>query len=160
MSDAIGELLSRFVTVFGEPKTDDVDGFFREYEKALSGFHPKVIGHTADAVIKSATFWPRPAEIVKKAEEVAAILFPPKPWRDRDAEFRREPTAEEKARVRAMLKEFFAEQVTVSETPRGMPKGWVDVSRPAFEKMQRESPNAGLHRLSSTSRRMTGERDE
>lgn len=155
---AADDLIDRFMAVFGEPKTVDVDKFLDEYAKALRGLDARVLEKAGDTIIKRSTFWPRPAEVYAEAEKAAAVLYAAR-GRDEFKTYRKEPTPEEKARVRAMCEEFFAERVTQAKPERRSDE-WADVTRDAFERMQRRSQSWMHGGLSDTSRRMTGEKDE
>lgn len=56
--------LRRMLTVFGEPKTDNVEAFLGEYERALGGYTEESLKRGADAIINGNTFkaWPTPGK--------------------------------------------------------------------------------------------------
>ncbi len=108
MSDVQDLMLSRFLTLYGEPKTDSLEAFFDEYERALRGVAKDVLSAGAYRVIKAQEFrsWPTPGECVKACNAEAERLaiererFAPKnldraPWPT--------PSEESKRRVREMV---------------------------------------------------------
>lgn len=162
MSEATNKLLRRFAVLYGSPDSPDEDAFFDEYRSMLAKCSPAVIALAGDILRDShlAKRWPTPGEVKVACTTAAKTLDPPKrapehiPFKVDDEPQPDDPEA--KARVKVMLAEFMAKRTEVADAAERLP----DVRRPAFERMQRESPNAGLHRvLSPVSRRMTGERD-
>lgn len=163
MSDPVDKLLRRFAVLYGPPDSPDDDEFLQEYRAGLKGASDVMLQAIGDLLRDEhlAKRWPTPGEVRVAWTKAAAKLSPPrrapehKPFEQR---LLPPPEPHTWARIQEMLKDFMAQQVAASEAEAvQLP----DVSRPAFEKMQRESPNAGLHRiLSPVSRRMTGERDE
>ncbi len=156
------EFIARLVTMFGEPKTDDVGVFLDEYARVLSGFEPHILAEAIKRVIDNETFWPRPAELRKHALAVAERLQADKRRQsfinDKIAQ-RRTLSDEERARhdvLMASFHEFMRDHATGSFEERTR---LADTTRPAFERMQRTSPNRGLHTLTEVSKRMTGERE-
>lgn len=66
--------LQRLSTVFGDPISDDVDGFTAEYLRALRAWPDEVLDAAADIVLKRHAGphrWPRIRECTKACEEVA-----------------------------------------------------------------------------------------
>lgn len=140
MSDVQDLMLSRFLTLYGEPKTDSLDAFFDEYERALKGTARDILELAADRVIKAQEFrsWPTPGECVKAVQSEAErkaiererftsknIEATDKAWPP--------PTEASKARCRDL----------VAELKRNMA---------AFEPLSRPSRT-----LSTLSKRMTGD---
>lgn len=149
--EPIDHLILRLDTIWGSPKTDNPDLFLAEYRRALKGYAAAVLQETGNRIIDTATFWPRPAELREIADAVAVALYEPQRRAARER-IAREETEREAKRVRisperatAMLddlKRVIAEKSVerlLSEPYRP------NTSRPAFEKMQRESPNRHLH---------------
>lgn len=153
-------LIARLTNVFGEPKTEDPAAFVAEYAKALAGYDPAILEAAGDEIIKSAVYWPRPAEAVQTARRVAAERGAKQTI---GAHVPRQTTAEpvqprdedSRARMDAMVRELKAFVAAHSlKPPKQVPLA--DVSRPAFERMQRSA--SGLHRaLTPRSRAMAGE---
>lgn len=136
------EILKRLVGVYGEPKTPDVETFFAEFAKALEGYSRDALNLACSRVIRTSTFWPKPAEILEhvraKVSHHPEFIDPPAP------ENIQPPTPESRARVAALmsdLRKTLTEKVVDAENPH-----WKDVSRPAFEKRQAECPVPHLHR--------------
>ena len=122
MSDIQDIVLSRFLTLYGEPKTDNLEAFIAEYENALRGMAKDVLKLGADRVIKAQEFrsWPTPGECVKACNAEAERLaiererFAPKnldraPWPT--------PSEESKKRVREMV-EAAKRGIMVEAPPR------------------------------------------
>lgn len=110
---AIQELvLARFLTLYGEPKTDNLESFIAEYEAALAGMGREVLISGANRVIRAQEFrsWPTPGECVKachaEAERMAIERerFSPKNIDEADRNWTA-PTEESKRRVRELLAE-------------------------------------------------------
>lgn len=66
------EVISRFMAVFGEPKTPDPDGFLVEFAQCLSGCEATALRKAADTLIRRSTFWPKPAEVLELVSEILA----------------------------------------------------------------------------------------
>ena len=120
MSDVQELMLSRFLTLYGEPKTDSLDGFFDEYERALRGFHREILQAAADMVIRAQEYrsWPTPGECVKACHVAAEKAATAKRYQS-PADLNRQernwpaPTPESKRRVREMIDKLKA-GITVS----------------------------------------------
>ena len=56
-------LIERFLAVFGEPRTDNVPMFLREFDAAIAGWDEKLLKQAGDRLVREAKFWPRPAEV-------------------------------------------------------------------------------------------------
>lgn len=69
MSHVLQAVVARFVTIFGEPKSDNPEALYSEYVRALKGFSVGVLEPAVDEVIKHHTFptWPTPGEVYKAA---------------------------------------------------------------------------------------------
>ncbi len=156
-------LIDRFLAVFGEPKVESPDVYIAEFSKAMKGWSAVVLDKAGDEVIRSCKFWPRPAEVIEIARGINASIESDK----RHAEHkpadpvRPPPTPAQVERVAAIMEEFRSNMAakTIADPP-SKPVDWVKGQKPDFEKMQRESPNHGLHRvLTHRSRSMSGDRD-
>jgi len=103
----VNELLSRFGTLFGEPRTDSMAAFFHEYRRALSGYSDAVLEAAGDEVIREhlTRSWPTVAECVKKCREVAPRLVA-RPPEALPRVVVHNPTDAEKQRVRRILRDF------------------------------------------------------
>jgi hypothetical protein len=149
-------LVSRLLTVFGEPKTDDPIAYMNELERAVTGYSAEVLERSGDEVIKRSKFWPRPAEILEKADRIAALIEaeqhrrnPPPPEPELPP-----PTPEQVARAKAIVAKAKAAMSAAEDKPKPLPR----VNREAFEAMMKTSPNQHLY-AGALARRITGERD-
>lgn len=156
----IDDIIARLMAMFGEPKTIDPDLFLAEYAKAIKGWDVDVMSKAADEAIKECVYWPKPAELIKRAERIAADMYRPSEPKDRYA-WKPEPSDEEKARVQGLV-----DAAKRAITATGLPADkisdvdWKAGQKAEFEKMQRESPNSKLHQvggLTAISRRMAGD---
>lgn len=110
MSDVQDLVLARFLTLYGEPKTDNLEAFIAEYERALKGTARDILHLAADRVIKLQEFrsWPTPGECVKAAQAEAERVaiererFSPR-FLDEQERTWPKPTDESKRRVREIL---------------------------------------------------------
>lgn len=157
-------LIDRLLTVFGEPKVDAPDAYLVEFGNALRGWDANILAKAGDEVIRSCKFWPRPAEVIDIARGIAASEAAarqrnaPPPHGDDRPPLSPEAAARAQELV-AEMKRFIAAN-TIND-PATKPIDWVRGQKPGFERMQRESPNHGLHRvLTQRSRAMSGEHDE
>jgi len=162
------QLIDRLLTVFGEPKVDNPDGYLAEFAKALRGYDAETLEAAGDAVIRKCKFWPRPAEVQEQCEiEGSRLLRLRSGGRIKDdsgiSGSGHIPTIEECERANALVAELrkATSSMLVGGDKDSSPLP--DVLRPAFEKMMRESPNRHLYEkpatLTERSRRMMGERD-
>lgn len=155
------EIIERFIAMFGEPKTTNPALFLDEYRKALTGYDGDLLHRATDRVMKTATFWPKPAEVLSVVTEIAADRYRHLPAEHTHGDLpKRSP--EEIQRAQEMvdgLKRIFASRGVDLQLPEA---DWTGGHRKDFQDMQRSSPNRGLHRvggLTQTSKRMTGERE-
>lgn len=122
MSEHFDEhIVARFGRLFGEPTTPDFEGYVAEYRKALAGTAAHILAEAVDLVVKRHKYrnWPTVAECVEAVNEVAEQHAArrqrerppeqPRPWRT--------PTAEEKARVSALIAECAASLEAHSKPP-------------------------------------------
>lgn len=156
-TDPVERLIERLTIVFGEPRTPNPVLYIEEIAKAVKPYSAEILEQAGDEVIRGNTFWPKPGEIVEKAEGIAARIAS----RNRKPEVREEwpePTDEQRRRAIELVER--AKQAMAS---KALPVEAVElpsVDREAFEAMQRNSPN-DFHRVGLTdrSRAMSGERD-
>lgn len=126
MSDVQDLMFTRFLTLYGEPKTDNLEAFFEEYERVLKGTAKDILQLAADRVIKEQQFrsWPTPGECVKavnaeaERKAIERERFSPKQLDEQERHWPK-PTAESKARVRAILEEFKRGAVVTGPAPGG-----------------------------------------
>lgn len=140
--------------------------------EAMRGIAPNVLEAAAKTIIRDreSPWFPTIGECVQACRLAAAKIMPAPTIRESDEKWP-EPTAEQKAAVNAMVANLkLAINSKVIPADRGdsapnydphEPKPLPDVSRPAFEKMMRESPNQELYldkkTLTERSRRMMGD---
>lgn len=63
--------IDRMIIVFGHPKVDgDPVRYLEEYAKAISAFSGATLAKAGDVLIKSAKFFPRPAEVITACREI------------------------------------------------------------------------------------------
>lgn len=157
--NAADDAIERFLAMFGEPKTPNPGRFIEEYRKALRGIDGDVLDRAVDRIMRKTTFWPKPAEVIQEAHQVAAEKYEHKAedWDAIEADRKQgwkfsdlaksAATPESKARVQAMVDEmkrnFAANKIDEKEP---VEIDWRRGQRDGFEEMQRTSPNKGLHR--------------
>lgn len=85
------EVIERFLAMFGDPKTGNPELFLVEYRKALTGYGADLLRRAADRVMKTATFWPKPAELLEQVNILAANRYGSNPvdWDAVEAERRK-----------------------------------------------------------------------
>lgn len=188
MNDVAEIMLARFMTLYGEPKTNDIDAYMAEYVRALRGMSRQVLQGGTDRLVKSHKHrnWPTIGEAYDACQRAADELSQKQTARERNVPYvpsRRAPySAEmeaswERARIwrQEMVDQYGSVDAALRAHARINNQGGMaskkstfkpidtalgDVSRPAFEAMQKNSPNKELHtdkRLTERSRRMTGD---
>jgi len=150
-SDAADRLVERLTVMFGEPKTNDPATYMDEFAKAVKNYSADILEQAGDEVIKTCTFWPRPAEIVQKAESIAAQIAA-KNRKPQMKEEWPEPTDEERRRATELLEQAKA-AMRADHPNKILPRA----DRETFLDMQRKSRN-DFH-LTERSRAMSGDRD-
>ncbi len=144
-------LVDRFIALYGPPQTENPALYLAEWRRNFSVTDPEILTAAVNTIIRRHTFttWPTIGEVVKAVDEVAGTILqsrrfkqaslPPHPSR--------QPTEDERGRVGVLVKGLTRKlEADALEHFGPPPKPLPDVSRDAFEKMQRESPNPGLHR--------------
>jgi hypothetical protein len=96
------DVVTRLAAVFGEPRTPDPELFLEEFGKAIKGWDDKVLHRAADEVICDCVYWPKPAELIERAQRIAAGMYRPKPESDQYA-WRSDPDPESVARVNELV---------------------------------------------------------
>lgn len=140
------QLIQRFIAVWGEPKTDYADTFIAEYQRILAGQPANVLTLTGDLCVDQETYWPRPADVLRHLWKARERLIKYTPPEHQPIEDGPPVDPEMRARVGELMKEL-AKKLSVAQEPLEEKKNyWRDVTRPAFEDMQRNSPNQFLHR--------------
>lgn len=138
------EIIGRLAAVFGNPNTSDLHGFMAEFARAIHGFDPEQIDKAVTQGIREWKFFPRPAEVIEIVRRNNPPKSVPENWKDYPEP--PPPTAEEKARGRALMANLFRHMDGANKfTLNGDPVPSMDVSREAFERLQRNSRNDHLH---------------
>ena len=136
MSLVSDEMLSRLSRMFGDPRTNDPDGYMDEFERALRGYSRDVLIQATNELIDNAArpFWPTVGEAraaCRKAAERLAMLAKG-PARSAQEQEWPSPSPEEAARMMALITEAGKKMASVKDPERALP----DVSREAFEKFR------------------------
>jgi hypothetical protein len=113
-------VVSRFVTLYGEPRTDNAEALYSEYVRALKDFDQEALDAAVDEVVRYHTFptWPMPGEVYKQALTEAAKLYAkrhkpaPAPEQPKREDGRHVLTEEQKAHNRRMIEELKRQTVT------------------------------------------------
>jgi len=159
-------VLDRLRLLFGPPARiaeDDLPAYLREYRESLAAYSDDILRRGMDWLRDHHKYrsWPTPGEIHAACKRFQPPSSPveSKGWHDNDR--LPKPTEEQKARVQALV-----DEMNRNLAAKAMPKPGhidrvpLDVSRPSFEKMQREG-DPRLHMtpegLTKLSRRMMGE---
>lgn len=76
MSPHVNRLLTRFTALYGTPRTEDLEAFALEYDRALRGYSAAVLSEAGDVVVRNHTFraWPTPGECVAACREIGRRL--------------------------------------------------------------------------------------
>jgi len=124
-------VVSRFVTLYGEPRTDSAEALYSEYVRALKDFDQEALELAVDEIVKMHTFptWPTPGEVYKQAVTEASKLYakrkPQMPQPDHDGWVKPYvPTEQQKALNRAKveaLKRMCAKPFEWSDSPLVVP---------------------------------------
>lgn len=73
---AIDGFIARMNSVFGEPKTDNVEAYLAEVTKALTGWTAATLEKAGDHLLRKVKFFPKPAEIIEVCQEIVAQSGP------------------------------------------------------------------------------------
>lgn len=168
LKPATKALMARLINVFGDPRRPDPEKFIAEVGAAVDGFPTRVLDRAGDKIIRTSTFWPQPAEAVRIASDICDELDAEDRSRhlaslDEQERRRREPSEDEKARVRALMHDLNLKIRSISEDGEKAQAAEardreIKAQRPAFEKLMRESPNQHMY-LSERSKAMMGDRE-
>ncbi|PPD07158.1 MAG: hypothetical protein CTY28_10270 [Hyphomicrobium sp.] len=120
MKHVLQAVVSRFVTLYGEPRTDNAEALYSEYVRALKDFDQEALEAAVDEVIRFHTFptWPTPGEVYKQSLTEAAKLYAkrPKPAPQTEQPTREDGryvlTEEQKAHNRRMIEELKRQTIT------------------------------------------------
>ena len=148
-------VLQRLERVFGTPRhTQDLAGFYDEYERALGFFSDDVLEAAMNRVIDghTTTFWPAPG-VIRRACESALPISPPNYSRAEPSQERNPMVAE---RIDRMVKQAIA-KINAGIAERALPPPPAGTDREKWAEMIRKTPNRDMHGLTKISRRITGE---
>lgn len=114
MKHVLTAVVSRFVTLYGEPRTDNAEALYSEYVRALKDFDQEALEAAVDEIVRMHTFptWPTPGEVYKQALTEAAKLYAkrprpaPMPEQPKREDGRYVLTEEQKAHNRRMIEEL------------------------------------------------------
>jgi hypothetical protein len=120
MSHVLDAVVSRFVTLYGEPRTDNHEALYSEYVRALKDFDQEALEAAVDEIVKLHTFptWPTPGEVYKQALAEAAKLYAKRPRPIAQPEQQRHPdgrhvlTEEQKAHNWRMIEDLKRQTIT------------------------------------------------
>jgi hypothetical protein len=145
MSHVFPNMLDRFLTVYGHPKSDNPAAFIEEYAKALSGFSAVILEKAAARIMSSHEYptWPALGECVRNCREVAWELNPPEKPAPQPA-FEKKHVGSD--RVKALLRDAMGQglngdndfEAIVARCPRG---GSVNVGAPWGEEVRDKDGN-------------------
>lgn len=78
MSHVVEIMLSRFATLYGEPKTPNVDAYMAEYVAALKGTSPAVLREATDHLVRTNRHrsWPTIGDCTAACTDAADKLSP------------------------------------------------------------------------------------
>lgn len=141
------EFINRMLVLYGAPDTADTDIFFNEYRAAIGKTEPRVLAVAASIIRDEHEYknWPVPAMVRKAIASASVRVHGPAKHEDKNWQNpRANPSPESRQRVQSLVSE--ALQSMGGEGGGAKPKyPFVQVQRPAFEAMQRNSPNQDLH---------------
>ena len=107
MSHVKEELLDKFVTMFGLPKTDNVEAYLAEYQDALVMYSADTLADAAKIIIRSQEHktWPTVGVCVKACRKALddCRRTTPRPAPAPDNDDYQAPSDEAKARVQQMV---------------------------------------------------------
>lgn len=168
MGDVTRLIIVPMEALFGPMPSSDTDTVLDVYERTLGGYDNETLKAAFDKVCE--TFipsrrmaWPAPAMIRSSCQNICEQRVGNAPEKRYQFPSKMGPydpvtvaTWEQATAWRNSLPDDHPLVRQSTELKR-----WLDTSKPAFERMQRESRNGGLHRtdgrLSSVSKRMTGD---
>lgn len=161
--DHVSDAFDRLLATYGEPRTENIDGFEAEFRATVHGFAPKLLQQAVTRWIRKDTpFWPRPGELAAECVRVYNDTVRPLAMADGanvNADPRPPQTPAQREAVRRMVADamqFLASPQTAIDDA-GV--DWSSGQQPAFEAMQASSRNT-MHRrreLTPLTKRMTGD---
>lgn len=151
--------VAKLLAVFGEPRTENPAVYLTEFTKAISCYPGDILELACNDVIRTCTFFPRPAEIVQRAEEAMALRRKPGPYKPS------EPvppplSPEQRAELAKIMSLFKADMSEADKDSAFQRPDWRRGQKPQFEAMMKNSPNRELYeKHAEITRRITGERE-
>ena len=135
MNHVLTTVIRRFVLVYGEPKTNDIEGFYAEYQRALKGFSEAVLQAGVDDVIRDHTFptWPTVGEVYKAVSEQGRRLHRPTPEPPEPDWQRTPPTDADRARNHELMERL---RRATAQKELDAHEGVRNTSRPVMEDLQ------------------------
>ena len=161
---SVEDFISRLTVLFGPPETVDDDAFIGELRDMFGLYEDEILRRAGNTLRSEHTLrgWPTFGEINDAVRGSAHFVMSNKRQPPATGSAYVEQTPEAKERVQAMVQQLVQTTAASAVPDHPIPDVELkDVSRPAFEKMQSESRNHGLHRkpdgLTDRSRRMMGD---
>lgn len=76
MRDAVDVMIDRFLTLYGRPHTDDLEGFLEEYRIALDYYADAIILEATQKIIDTQTerWWPTPGRCKQVVADTAPVV--------------------------------------------------------------------------------------
>ena len=155
------DTFARLSVIYGTPPAENAKAFVAEYQRVFDEFDKRFHDEACNIVIDTHAFpsWPKPADVRKALHAAAAKHSKPIDWDAVEAERREgwkfsdlEKTAknrgpewqERHSQMMSEWREFMGTVASDAQLADGV--DWQKGQRDEFERMQRESPNQGLHR--------------
>ena len=103
-------IIDRFLTTYGAPDTENVEGFFGEYKRALGGVRRDVLSKLSDRIVWQHVYptWPTVGRCLTELRSLNAEMHGRTPEQPQERWTRKVPSADERARVAALTRDFRA----------------------------------------------------
>jgi len=147
-------VLQRFARLYGAPETTDIVKFTGEYVKALGRVDAQRLEAAIDRVVSANRFriWPTPGDCVAAVQAVSRDQAREREFANyKSADWQREPTKAEKARVREMMASCKASLEAKAADTRAQQPGFAGIDREAWSTRQASLIEAGKWCLSNAS---------
>lgn len=146
--DVVSRLfIQRFINNFGAPAAPDPAELFAEYQRALAGTDDDFLREASTYVVDHHAFpqrWPTVAECKSAVEHIAterALTRQRRSWGKATGDEKwKEPSAESKARVEALMRQTLADLRSKGPPKSARSTPLADVSRPAWEARYGKAP--------------------
>lgn len=146
-------VIHRLTTIFGEPKTENPADYVDEFVQAMDGYEDAILMAACDEIIRTATFFPRPGELLAIARRKSAERHAASSRGAEIADDQMEKIGPEDERfVRALTK---ARTDAPAYARMIEARGWIKVRK--LPDGPRKAATVAV--LSDVTKRMTGERD-